>query len=284
MPDLNLGRPGLSVLPLGVGDAFSAIHYPTCLLVSRYQNPAWDDDLILIDCPQGIRKMMREADGGRFNNLDLHRVGTLILTHLHADHAAGLETIAAFFRIVVQRPLRLIALPEVLEGIPPLLTGIRNLGTMRDFFEIIPLEPSPAAPLHLLMGRTTKACLAFRRTVHSTPTAAFRLSVGKQLLSYSSDTSFDEGLWEWLWEWLGGMNPSLVIHEVGHGAHTNVDDLYPALGYPEYRNESREALRETLKAQLRTRTLRLIHYPDDLFPLLERSGFPLMREGKLEVL
>ena len=51
MADLNLGRPGLSILPLGVGDAFSAIHHPTSMLVSRYQTPAWDDDLILIDCP-----------------------------------------------------------------------------------------------------------------------------------------------------------------------------------------------------------------------------------------
>ena len=43
------------LIPLGVGDAFSALNYTTCLALGV------DDDWLLIDCPHPIRKMLREA-------------------------------------------------------------------------------------------------------------------------------------------------------------------------------------------------------------------------------
>lgn len=264
---LDLGRRGLSVLPLGVGDAFSVVHHPTSLLLSRYQNPAWDDDMILIDCPQSIRRMMHEADDGRYHGLDLHRVGTLVLTHLHADHASGLETLAAFFKIVVGRRPRLVALPEVIAGVPRFLEAIESLGGMEDLFDVTPFPGDAAAgtggvslgegPDHFLIEA--------RRTMHPVPTSALRILHGGRRLSYSSDTSFDPGLWRWLWE----KDPDLVVHEVGHGIHASLDDVKAALDSPDD-----EVMRRYIK-------FRFVHYPDDMIPML--GDDLVLREGKLEI-
>ena len=275
MPDLNLGRPGLSVLPLGVGDAFSTLHYPACMLVSRYQNPAWDDELILIDCPQAIRKMMREADDGRFHGLDLHRVDTLILTHLHADHASGLETVAAFFKIVLGRKLRLIALPWVLDGVPPFLRAIQNLGRMDDFFDVMPIYPQEDSRVQLGTTEEGATFIEARRARHPTSTAALRIQHRDRLLAYSSDTAFDQGLWDWLcrgWDASKGAQADLIVHEVGHGIHADYDELAKHI----------RGLHHNM-ARDRTEHTRLIHYPDDMLPMLEASAFRLMREGHLEV-
>lgn len=277
MKDLNLGRIGLSVLPLGVGDAFSAMHHPTCLLISRYQNPAWDNELILVDCPQSIRKMMREADKGQYHGLDLHRVGTLILTHLHADHAGGLETIAAFFKIALGRKLKLVALPEVIDGIPRFLECIKDLGSMEDFFDIIPITEGENVELMPKEGGFNDGMvLRVKKTMHSVPTSAFRVWNAGAQMAYSCDTSFDPELWRWLC--YGPKNNTskadLIIHEVGHGIHTNYDTLAKYI-----QGRSGNPMAENW-----TDRTRLIHYPDDMFPLLEASEFRIAREGILEVL
>ena len=303
MPDLNLGRPGLSVLPLGVGDAFSALHHPACFLVSRYQNPAWDNNLILIDVPQSIRKMMRDADDGRFHGLDLGRVDTLILTHLHADHAAGLETIAAFFKFALGRKLRLLALPEVIEGIPPFLHALKDVGTMEDFFEVHELDVYPDPNILQVAGTEFK--IEAYRTQHSVATSALRIHAHDETFAYSCDTVFDETLWEWLWGahigpkevtykdgskslFFGEGGPvvqqrRLVCHEVGYGeVHTNLDDLKKGMSNTFGKWASRLPNPEAM-LDLLHRQFRLIHYPDDMFPMLESMGFTLAQEGKLEV-
>lgn len=280
MGALNLGRPGLSVLPLGVGDAFSAIHYPTSMLVSRYQNPAWDDDLLLIDCPQSIRKMMREADDGRFHGLDLNRVGTIVLTHLHADHASGLETIAAFFKIAVGRKPTLVGLPAVLDEAPRFLKAVESLGAMKDLFDLRPV--SAGGRVQLPFG-DRNVRIELRETKHPIPTCAMRISCNGKQLAYSCDTSFDQGLWTWLHE----ENPGVVIHEVGHGIHTSLDELVEkGLGWPRGRVlDDPEWRRKAIEAKRRAQRLRLTHYPDDLLPLLEADpDLRIMRQGKLEVL
>ena len=270
MPELNLGRPGLSVLPLGVGDAFSAIHHPTCMLVSRYETPAWDNNLVLIDCPQSIRKMMREADDGRFHGLDLPRIDTLILTHLHADHASGLETLAAFFKIAVGRKPRLVALPEVLEGVPRFLEAIKSLGTVDDLFDVLPVTEDLGIDLFPPVGGFNDGMtLRVKKTNHPIPTSALRIWDQGRQLAYSCDTSFDAKLWEWLWTGPNKMSSraNLVIHEVGHGIHTSYDDLVKQ-GHTEPGWGDQ---------------LRLTHYPDDMLPMLEASDFQILREGKLEI-
>lgn len=268
MPEINLGRPGLSVIPLGVGDAFSAIHHPTSMLVSQYQNPAWDNNFILIDCPQSIRKMMREADDGRYHGLDLPRIDTILLTHLHTDHASGLETLAAFFKIAVGRKPRLMALPEVLEGVPRFLEAISSLGTMHDLFDVCELDPGGTVQV----GDNWYG-VAAKKTQHPIATAALRISLGNQTLAYSCDTTFDQELWGWLW----GGHPNMVIHEVGHGIHTSFDDVVEGM-------MKIDGARAMLGTSL-WKKLRLTHYPDDLFPMLDAMpDVRVLRQGQLELL
>src|SRR5262249_4736515 len=70
----------LRMIPLGVGDAFSAVYYSSCLALEA--EGAW----LLIDCPHPIRKVLREGGAAAGVPLDVDRFTAVVLTHLHADH------------------------------------------------------------------------------------------------------------------------------------------------------------------------------------------------------
>src|SRR5512147_3082949 len=93
---------------LGVGDAFSARWYSSALAVEH--DSAW----LLVDCPHPIRKMLREAGEAAATPLDVDRFFGVALTHLHADHASGLEDFAYYSVFTLRRPVALLAHPEVL--------------------------------------------------------------------------------------------------------------------------------------------------------------------------
>lgn len=101
------------LLVLGVGDAFSARSYSSCLAVET--EGVW----LLIDCPHPIRKMMHEASIAAGIAFDVGDVAALVLTHLHADHASGVEGIAFFARYMLDRRLPLLAHPDVLADLWP---------------------------------------------------------------------------------------------------------------------------------------------------------------------
>lgn len=222
-----------SFTPLGVGDAFSARWYSSCLALEH------EGRFILVDCPHPIRKMMREARP----DLDLDRVEGVALTHLHADHASGLEGYAYFSFFVLHRKARLLAHPAVRERLwegslaasmdhhgEPGTEGARR-ASEDDYFDFVTIdEDTPAAlgPFHI-------EC---RRTRHHIPTTAFRISAAGATLGYSADTAFDPALIAWLAE------ADLVVHETNYGIHTPYADL------------------AALPAELRAK-MRLIHYPDD---------------------
>ena len=46
-----------------------------------------------------------------------------------------------------------------------------------------------------------------RRTIHSVPTFAFRITAGDRVLGYSADTAYDPTLIEWL------ADADLIVHE-----------------------------------------------------------------------
>ena len=102
--------PGLRLLPLGVGNAFSAVSYSTCLALEA------DGCWLLIDCPHPIRKMMREASATAAVDLDAAAVHAIVLTHLHADHVSGLEGLAFYSRFLLDRKLRLHGTPQRLRA------------------------------------------------------------------------------------------------------------------------------------------------------------------------
>ena len=84
------------LLPLGVGEAFTARHYTTCMALGV------DDDWLLIECPHPIRKMLREASTAAGLPFDLDRVVAVAISHLHADHCSGLERVNGFGRFTGQ--------------------------------------------------------------------------------------------------------------------------------------------------------------------------------------
>jgi glyoxylase-like metal-dependent hydrolase (beta-lactamase superfamily II) len=228
----------MRLVPLGVGDAFSERHYSSSVALED------GGEVILVDCPHPMLKMLAEARAATGLPLDAAHVVGVVLTHLHADHASGLETFAYFQRFVFGRRLRLVAHPDVLArlwdghlaaGMEQLLPAVGapfTRHTIDDFFELTPL--TEAAPVTL--GRFT---VAARPTIHHIPCTALRLSAGGRTLGHSADTTFDPGLIDWL------ASADLILHETGHGVHTS----YAALA--------------ALPVELRAR-MRLIHYPDQL--------------------
>src|SRR5437660_9163269 len=97
---------GLRVVVLGVGDAFSALSYSSCLALEA--EGAW----LLIDCPHPIRKVLREGGAAAGVPLDVDNFCAVVLTHLHADHCSGLEGMAFYARYRLKRRLPLFVHPE----------------------------------------------------------------------------------------------------------------------------------------------------------------------------
>lgn len=242
----------LSFIPLGVGDAFSALHYSSCLAVEA------EDQVLLVDCPHPIRKMMREASLATGVPLDVDRVSAVALTHLHADHASGLESMGYFSFFVLRRKLELLTHPAVAERLweGHLAAGMECLIEKRgeapndkhfdDYFEHTPLSTEAAV-------RHGPFLIESRMTYHHVPTTALRIHAGGRCLGYSADTAFDEGLIHWL------SRADLVIHETNYGVHTPYEKL------------------AALPAELRAR-MRLIHYPDDFDT--EASVIEPLRQGR----
>ncbi|MCE9578625.1 MAG: ribonuclease Z [Deltaproteobacteria bacterium] len=245
---------GLEVIALGVGDAFSARSYSSCLAVGAPDGAggaAW----LLVDCPHPIRKILRESTGG---TLDVGDFTACVVTHLHADHASGLEGYGYFAWFALHRPAHLVAHPTVTARLwdGHLAAGMEDLlqqdgdvhhHGLDDYFAITPLDL--AAPI--TVGPFTIAC---RRTIHHIPTTALTITAAGRTLAYSADTAFDPTLIDWL------SVGDLIIHETNLGVHTPYAKL--------------AALPEALRARMR-----LIHYPDD-FPE-EHQAIARLRQGEV---
>lgn len=229
----------LTFVTLGIGNAFSALYYSSCLALHAEQT--W----LLIDCPHPIRKMMRDASQATSLALDVANVSAVALTHLHGDHISGLEGFAFYFRYALAgRRVPLLAHPDVVSQLwsghlsAAMEFSVSEPGqppaqrSFQDFFELTVLDETRA----VTFGPFAIEC---RRTIHSIPTTAFRIRASGRCLGYSADTAHDPGLIEWL------AAADVIIHETGPaGLHTPYEKL------------------AALPTDLRGR-MRLIHYPDD---------------------
>jgi ribonuclease BN (tRNA processing enzyme) len=245
------------LIPMGVGEAFSARHYTSCLAMGV------DDHWLLIDCPHPLRKMLREGSiaAGLPRPLDIDHFTAAAVTHLHADHSCGLEDFGYYAYYAPGRRARLLMHPEasarLWDGL--LAAGMEMVQgkpdqpperrTRSDYFELIDLD-------------TTKpvACGPFaiecRRTIHGVPIYALRIAAGGRMLGFSADTAYDPGLIEWL------SAADLIIHEATNLAHSGVHTPYEKLA----------ALPEALRLKMR-----LTHLPDDFE--VEGSAIEPLRQG-----
>lgn len=243
---------GLSVLPLGVGDAFSARHYSSCVLLEC------EGQQVLIDCPHPIRKILREAGAG----VDVPDIEAVIVTHLHADHSSGIEGFGYYAYFNLGARAHLVCHPDVSERLwsSHLAAGMeqvmeKSCGTPHqmgfdDYFRLTALdEQNPVQ-----VGPFAIEC---RRTIHPVPTTALKITAAGRCLGYSADTAFDPSLIDWL------AGCDVIVHETQgcyeEGIHTPYERL---IGLP---------------ADLQAR-MRLIHYPDDFDPAT--SAIPVLRQGE----
>jgi ribonuclease BN (tRNA processing enzyme) len=229
------------LIPLGVGEAFTALHYTTCLVLGV------DDEWLLVECPHPIRKMLREASTAAGIPLDLDRISAVAISHLHADHCSGLEDFGFFAYFALGRRARILMHPEVSARLwDGLLAAGMGQVQMRpdaavvhkrldDYFELIALTTTRA----VACGPFAIEC---RRTIHPVPTTAFRIRAGDRTVAFSADTAYDPELIAWL------AAADLVVHEATALDHAGVHTPYNRLA--------------TLPAEVRAK-MRLVHYPDD---------------------
>ena len=97
-----------------------------------------------------------------------------------------------------------------------------------------------------------------RRTIHSVPTFALRVTAGGRVLGFSADSAYDSGLIEWL------ASADLIVHEATTHAH-------PGLHTP---SEKLAALPGSLRAKMR-----LTHLPDDFDA--DSSAIEPLRQGRI---
>lgn len=226
-------------VPLGVGDAFSERHYSSAVAVQC------SDVVVMLECPHPIMKMIHE--NGRAVVHSLQDVDYWIITHLHGDHASGIDTAAHYYRTVLNRQMQIWANDAVLDDLWATFqaalrdTAVERAGqwvhqyaTRADYFKLRALPRRNVAEI------TSEIQVASQPGLHVIPTTQVKIYYNGKCLAYSSDTQLDPDRIEWLYS-----NADVVIHEAGqHGPHTRAEELLE------------------LVEQYRARTY-LIHYPDD---------------------
>ncbi len=256
---------------LGVGDYFTEIHNHTSFVINA------SGSFTLVDCPDGLPKVLHEANQVADMGVRVEKVDHIILTHLHGDHSNGLEGLA-FFKRFVQRGGKpfIYSIREVLRDLWPqklkaamkqLYLGpsgkigslsvrelMRQSARMRleDYFTPVPLEFDQ-------VNLVNNLSVEIRYVKHHLPTFGLKVTFGGKALGYSGDTYFDPTLIAFL------QDCDMIIHECDmwqttphRGIHTDYNQLL--------------RLPESVKQKMF-----LIHYADTASE--HGSDLKLLREG-----
>lgn len=248
----------MRITVLGVGDAFTSMHFGASALVETPGGAR-----VLLDCPDPIHRVLREGTDGRVRVDD---VDDIILTHIHGDHCNGLESFG-FWRWMKRQTDASAAMPRIWttpwtaerlwRKLAPAMSGegrrsgqagpaTRDLETFFDVRMILPGEGE-----FDVAGMTVRA----RWTTHPIPTMGLLISEDGKTLGWAGDTAFERAHVEWL------SKADVIVHEANTGpAHTPIEDL----------NALPDAIRKKM---------RLIHLPDDFDP--SRTDMTILREGDL---
>jgi ribonuclease BN (tRNA processing enzyme) len=246
-------RSPLSFLILGIGDFFSKLYYHTHFVIFADKFP------LLVDCPDPLPKSLYEASQKSGIHISLDDIDHVILTHLHGDHANGLESLG-FYNFFVRKTKPVIhTIPEVREEIwenklkasmaPKTNKDFEKIGEFRmeDFFRLKTLLPGKTHTIHGMKIR-------IRYTRHYIPCFGFKVNYKGRSLGYSSDTVFDPDHIEFL------SDCDLILHETNRGGHTKYKML------------------QSLPGKIREK-IRLIHIYDEFDT--RKSQIPVVEQGVL---
>lgn len=229
----------LRAVIVGIGSALSDRFYGSSAVVLAPTGK------ILIDCPDSILRALRcsgEISGISLDPLSIHDI---LLTHLHGDHANGLEAFAWKHWLArrttgggpAERP-RIHGIASVVarlwERLAPSM-GQMGTASLSDYFDLCTLVPGTVSEI-------CGAAVSCRETDHGIPCAGFRIRADSAELAWSGDTRFDPSHVDWLCE------ADCVVHETTESpVHTPIECL------------------NALPVEIR-RKMRLIHMDDDFAP------------------
>lgn len=245
----------LTLLPLGIGNAFTSKYYHSSLLLLT------DSFRFLIDIPSPFARVLGDASRKSGIPLTPEMMDYIYLTHLHSDHISGLEELAYWTKYVVKRgPINLLIRQEdtarLLDyrlagsmGKPNPETGKLEV-TVEEFFNLTALPEHSKTNLGL-----PELSIQTFPTVHSMIGQALKFSWRGKTFGYSADTEFSPELIGFL------ADSDLIVHEAGEAEnHTFLHELL------------------TLPPEFRAK-LYITHIPDDLN--VENSPIPALKEGAL---
>ncbi|MSR43894.1 MAG: MBL fold metallo-hydrolase [Phycisphaerales bacterium] len=234
---------------IGTGSALSRRAYGSSAVLLGQQSP------VLIDCPDSVLRALHEGSARCGIQLDPLAIHDILLTHLHGDHANGLEAFGWLHWIARQQtpapPPRIHTIASVAERLWERLAPSMDQGgsaTMDDYFSINlcdPRSPTVVAGLQIEV----------RAAEHLIPCCGFRISHGGAMLGWSGDTRFDPAHIDWL------SSADVIVHETTESrVHTPIACL------------------NALTPELR-RKIRLIHMEDDFDQAV--TDMAALREGEV---
>ncbi len=204
VPPLTLGNnKGLSTFFIGVGSAFSKLHYQTNILILK------DGEHLLIDCGTLCSQALQKYGSSLTN------IRNVLVTHSHADHIGGLEEMALFNkyspepvkpRMLITDEYKEILWEQSLRG-GCSYSEYSNGAYMKfeDYFEQIELEamPNTVRPMyHTVLGNIDIKIFRTRHIPSGTNSwADCFYSVGVLIdnrILFTGDTQYDVKLLTWL--------------------------------------------------------------------------------------
>lgn len=250
---------------LGIGNAFTALHYQTSFIIRA-------DQTYLIDGPQALFRLLHSRGISR------SEIDNVIVTHVHGDHVSGLETLLLWKKYFEGKKIRLHTSMGVFEELNRCFfssfsrgfdRGLKKIVSKRfeDYIDFVELRESQQNKLEGDLR------LEIRHNWHPTPTLGLKVSARGRTIAISGDTCYRPTLLQelkslgllsekrfenlaggWLW------NADLIYHEADgspDGPHTFEGDLL------------------RLPSQILAK-IRLVHVPDDFEPV----GLPVAKEGE----
>jgi len=130
--------------------------------------------------PASHSQDFREGSRAMGLAMDVDQIQAVVLTHLHGDHASGVEGLAFYFRYVLGRKLPVITHPDVAANrgantwpahgvVPPGRQQPPVLRSQDEFLEVIPLEENKRSsrPLQPFAAARPSTTFHHRLTIHA---------------------------------------------------------------------------------------------------------------------